>query len=223
MNGLNGGQRYSYRVGRLRAGHEDKLDDENRGLFKNYLALVRIRRRNMSWSTVEECHRNLVFVERKWGILDAAQVAMLHIGQYAGYVKLKDLCMSLRESVYAFVDKPEAKCTLSNYLKDMALKQNFCDEQEVVYVASLNKQSRQMLIIGEIVKHYSVKEVDNVFLVHSPKWLKDVADSMYPGVIAGNDIYYTDAIETLETIKTLWEGAASLGSLGTIGQSAELL
>lgn len=222
-SGLNGGQRHSYRVELLQTKYKDKLDDENWSPFKNYLALVRIGRRSMSWDTVEECHRMLVPVEKEWGVLVGAQVAMLNARQHVVYVAMKNLCMPLRENVYAFTDKPEAKRTLEIYLKDKALKQNFCDEHEIVYVANLYKRSRQMLIMGEIVKHYSVKEVDNIFLVHSPKWLKDIADSMYPGIIAHTDVHYTNSIETLETLKTLWDGASHAGILGVIGQSAELL
>ena len=100
---------------------------------------------------------------------------------------------------------------------------NLHEEREVVYIADLNKRNRQMLIICEIAKHYSVKNVDNIFLMHSPKWLKDITDSMYPGIIANNDMHYTDSVNVLETIKILWDGAQSAGTLSAIGQSAELL
>lgn len=221
--GLSGGCRHSYLVECLHERHKDAPDEEKWRPFKNYLTLVRIGRRKLSWSTVEECHRNLVLLEQKWGVLNLSQVASLTLRQYAGYARMKNLCVSLRINVDAFVNKPGANLTLENYLKDKAFEKNFCDEREVVYVVDLNKRSRLMLVIDEIVKHYSTKGVDNIFLMHSPKWLKDITDSMYPGIIANNDMHYTDSIDAMETIKILWDGAQSAGTLAVIGQSAELL
>lgn len=221
--GLSGGQRYSYLVERLEKEQVDTFSEEKWDFFKNYLAMVYTGRRRMSWSTVENCHRRLTSLEQTWGALNLGRVSALSIRQYVKYANIKKLCMSLRRNVDAFTSKSDSKSTLENYLKNEAFKMNLHEEREVVYITDLNKRNRQMLIICEIAKHYSVKNVDNIFLMHSPKWLKDITDSMYPGIIANNDMHYTDSVNVLETIKILWDGAQSAGTLSTIGQSAELL
>ncbi len=221
--GLSGGQRHSNLVEHPKKEQVGTFSAEKGSPFKDYLAMVRIGRRRMSWSTVENCHGRLTSLEQTWGALNLSRVSALSIRQYVAYVNMKKLCISLRCNIDAFTRKPDSKSTLENYLKKESFKKNLYEEREVVYVADLNKRNRQMLIICEIAKHYSVKNVDNIFLMHSPKWLKDITDSMYPGIIANNDVHCTDSVDVLETIKILWDGARSAGTLSAIGQSAELL
>lgn len=219
--GMNGGLRYKQRIGSLTKTYTKNIEHNVGWSLTNHLALLRAGRGELSWGRVEATEKALLFAENRWGKLGGEQVEALGCLEYLVYGITKNLCIPLRKNLHDFLHLPGAKSTLENYLKREATKRNLTDESEIVYVLDLNNKRHQTSIDHEIVRHYSVKKTGNLFLMHSPIWLKDVAENMYPESVKCTDSHYMSDPQTLETLKILWEGSDA--PLNTLCRTAELL
>lgn len=219
--GTNGGLRYAQRIDGLIQMYTGNIEHNVKWSLTNHLALLRASRGDLSWDTVEATANALLFAENMWGKQGNAQIDALGRLDHFVYTTTKNLCVPLREKMDVFLHLPEAKSTLGNHLKREATKRNLRDERGVVYTLNLNINSPEMTIVKEIAGHYSVRKSGNLFLMHSPKWLKDVTDNMYPASATGKDIHYMPDPQILETLQILWEGTSV--SLTALCRTAELL